>query len=285
MDAERIRQLQYRYGLSYHIDYALLAEQLVGLRGQRVVEVGGSLPAGLVLDDFGAARWTAIEEPDYWDEALSTGQVQGTPPDRNAQRRRLAEADRDSLGRHQVLFGRVEALPETLLGAFDRVFSIAAFEHIARLPAALEKMHAALVPGGRLFSLFAPIWSCYNGHHLPELVDEAGRRWNFTDSPIPPWGHLLLRPMELFDVLCTRTDAATAREIVYFVQQSPHISRHFVEDYQAIVARSPFRVERLEPMFPATVPPAVQAQLERLHPSRGDFSHCGLLLVLRRTDG
>ena len=41
-------------------------------------------------------------------------------------------------------------------GAFDRIFSIASFEHVHTLGLALEKMHAALAPGGKLFTMFSP---------------------------------------------------------------------------------------------------------------------------------
>ena len=80
MNAERIKLLQQEFGLTYHIEYASLAEQLVGFKAKRVLEVGGSLPQRLVLDELMAAQWTALEEMDYWKETLSTGYVLGTPP-------------------------------------------------------------------------------------------------------------------------------------------------------------------------------------------------------------
>ena len=168
-------------------------------------------------------------------------------------------------------------------GHFDVVFSIAAFEHIAKLPQALDKMFQALRPGGRLFSLFSPIWSAHDGHHLPEMQDAAGRHHNFGHSPIPPWGHLLMRPMELFDHLVgAGHDRAFAHDVVYYVYSSNHLNRFFLEDFLAIVRRSEFSVVQTTPIFPVPVPPETQARLEMLHPGRTDFSHDGLLLVLER---
>ena len=283
MDPTRVEQLKQKYGLSYHINFAVLAQQLVGLADKRVLEVGGSLPSGLVLDDLGAQQWLALEETDYWDETLSTGLVLGTPPPLADQRARFKDATCNSLDRHNLLYGRIEDLPTALYGHFDVVFSIAAFEHIARLPQALDKMFMALKPGGRLFSLFSPIWSAHDGHHLPEIKDKAGKQHNFGSSPIPPWGHLLMRPMEMLDhLLGSGCDKEFAREVVYYVYSSNHINRFFLDDFMDIVKRSDFTIEQATPMFPAQVPPATQARLEMLHPGRSNFSNDGLLLVLKR---
>ena len=283
MDPDRIDALKRKHGLSYHIHFADLAQQLVGLADRRVLEVGGSLPRELVLDDLGAQQWLSLEETDYWDETLSTGLVLGTPPPLTGQRQRFRDATPATLDRHNLLYGRIEDLPDAMHGHFDVVFSIAAFEHIAKLPQALDKMFQALRPGGRLFSLFSPIWSAHDGHHLPEMQDAAGRHHNFGHSPIPPWGHLLMRPMELFDHLVgAGHDRAFAQDVVYYVHASNHLNRFFLEDFLAIVRRSEFSVVQTTPIFPVPVPPETQARLETLHPGRTDFSHDGLLLVLER---
>lgn len=282
MNADHIKALQQEFGLSYHIEYASLAEQLVGFSGKRVLEVGGSLPQRLVLEELGAAQWTALEEMDYWDETLSTGYILGTPPVQTANKKRFADVVPTDLQAYNVFYGRIEDLPAEMEAQFDLVFSIAAFEHIARLPLALEKMSKALLPGGRLFSMFAPLWSSYNGHHLPEIVDAAGNHWSFGNSPIPPWGHLLFRPTELFDLLCQKCDVETAREIVYFVYSSPHINRFFLDDYLEIVARCGFKVQQASPIFEIDVPAAVNQQLMARYPGCKHFGHSGLLLVLER---
>lgn len=280
LDDARKLELQQQYGLSYHIDYALLAEQLVGLKGKRVLEVGGSLPAGFVCDELAAAQWVAVEETDYWAETLSTGHVLGTPPRLGGDKKYFSQATAEDLEPYRVCYGRIEELPVALEGCFDVVFSIAAFEHIAKLPLALDKMYRALGPAGKLFSLFAPIWSAYNGHHLPEIVDKAGNHFNFASSPIPPWGHLLLSQIELYDLLCRTGDRETAQEILYFVHASPHINRFFLEDYLNIVARSPFVIEQMTPMFQIAIPAAVQNALTARYPGK-NFSYSGLLLVLK----
>ena len=279
----QIEAMQKKYGLSYHINYAMHAQKLIGFKGKRVLEVGGSLPREFVLDDLGAAKWVAIEHREYWDEVLSTGNVTGTPPVNESAEPSVTGNELNRNEDYQLLFGSIETLPKSLFSQFDLIFSIAAFEHIARLPEALEKMYNALVPGGKLFSLFAPIWSSHSGHHLPDITDKAGNVFkNDSSSPIPSWGHLLYNHMELYDFLLQKCDAETAREIVYFVYESPHINRFFLEDYLAIIERSSFTVNIMAPQWPTPMPDNIRAQLTRLHPTRSDFSHCGVLLVLER---
>lgn len=283
MDAEEIERLKQEFGLAHHVEYAALADRLIGFKGKKVLEVGGSLPQRLVLDYFQAQQWTALEEMEYWAETLSTGHVLGFPPAESGSKRRFSGATPAGMQPYNLFHGRIEELPEALEGQFDMVFSIAAFEHISRLPAALEKMKRALKPGGKLFSLFAPIWSAHDGHHLPVIEDKAGNKWSFGNSPIPPWGHLLFRPAELLDYLCQKCDVETAREIVYFVYSSPHINRYFLDDYLEIVQRSGLGVIQATPVFEVQVPDIVQQQLQLRYPGRKDFGHNGLLLLLERS--
>lgn len=279
---EQIMEIQAKYNLSYHVNYAKHAEDIVGLKGQRVLEVGGSLPRAFVIDVIGAAEWTAIEQREYWDEVLKTGNVTGTPPTIDNAMEILGAGERSSeeFDRYRLLFGSIETLPDSLASSFDRIFSIAAFEHIARLPEALEQMYKALVPGGKLFSLFAPIWSSQHGYHLPDITDQSGIVWG--SSSLPDWSHLLMQPMEMFDFLKTKCDAKTAREITYYVYTSPHINRFFLEDYIEIVRRSPFTIKIAASQWRAPVPEAIQSELKKQHPCHTDFSSLGALFVLER---
>lgn len=281
---DNIAEYQQRYGLSYHVPYALEAESQIGLRGKSVIEIGGSLPEGFVREALGVRQWLAIEEMAYWHEISASGGTQGTPP-RDAAVPRLADAGPgDVAAVHRVFAGRVEELPDALRGRFDVAFSIAAFEHVDQLALTLDGIHAALRPGGRLFTMFSPIWSAHDGHHLPDIRDREGREFSFSHSPIPPWGHLLMQPPELFRHLISLTDRETAAEIVYYVHHSAHINRLFTEDYVAYCRESSFEVERCDATFAAPPPPELQRELERKHPGYRRFDNNGMLLVLRKPD-
>ena len=287
MSMELDEQLRNKYGLSYHISYALEAERRVGLRGKRVLEIGGSLPRDFVLGDLGAARWVAIEELSYYREIKDkkSGSESGV----------LSSAARDddittvdavknidNLGDYSVVFGRVEGISEAFFNQFDVAFSIAAFEHIDRFPAALARMYDALAPGGKLFTMFSPIWSGFNGHHLHGVTDKNGKVYDAGNVPIPPWGHLLMRPPELYQHLLSHMDADTAAEIVYHVYNSPSINRLFTEDYYDYFRLSPFTVDTFLATFPVTVPDEALALLRERCPKYANFANAGILAVLTK---
>ena len=69
--------------------------------------------------------------------------------------------------RYRHLYLDIEEISQDYYGQYDLIFSIACFEHIHRLHQALRVMHQCLSPGGRLFTMNSPIWSAFDGHHLP----------------------------------------------------------------------------------------------------------------------
>lgn len=272
---ETIEDYQKRYNLSYHVPHVLQAQQMVGLQGKAVLEVGGSLPEGFVREALGVRAWIGIEELEHYKETDSGPRAKVT--------RRFADATPADLDAGYGIFsGRAEHVPPALQGRFDVAVSFAAFEHIDRLSAALDGIFSALRPGGTLFALFAPIWSAFDGHHLPEIRDRDGRVFDFSQSPVPPWGHLLMRPPQLFNFLLPQVGRETATEIVYFVYHSPHINRLFTEDYVEYCRASAFTVIRCEGVFPMPPPPVVQRGLEQLHPGRTQFGNNGMLIILER---
>jgi SAM-dependent methyltransferase len=256
---DQIPELQTRFSLGYHISYLYQGESIVGLKGMRVLEVGGSLPRGLVIDILGAEQWVGLEAMRYWQELGESGG--GTRPVADLSTRIQEIKSPSDLTRYTILEGLVENLPECLEGTFDRIFSIACFEHVHTLGLALEKMHAALRPGGKLFTMFSPIWSAHDGHHLPVMKDANGKEWSYANSPIPPWGHLLLSPAQMEKHLRSRTDHRTASEMVYNIYHNPHINRLFTEDYIEYVQQSPFQVEVLNLSFPSHIPEQIQKAL------------------------
>jgi len=283
---DRINELQKRYGLkNYHIHFSDTAQSKVGFREKRVLEIGGSLPERFVLDELGAEQWIAIEHLEYWEELpTDKGKPDGTPPENLPDKKLTNVTDYNELGKYCLLAGGVEDIPSVLYERFDVIFSIAAFEHITMFPIALDKMCQALKPGGFLFSMWSPIWSAHDGHHLPTIIDKYGREMNFGKSPIPPWGHLLMRPPELYGHLLGFTDMESAARIVYFVYHSSHINRLFTEDYLAFINSSQFQQQEVVGIFPMQIKPEIQTRLEQLYLGRKHFANNGLMVVLRRSE-
>ena len=277
---EQIPSLQQQFGLTYHIPYLYQGEKMVGFQGMDVLEVGGSLPRQLVMDILGAKRWVSLEAMRYWDEVGAGGG--GTRPPEDLFHKIQDVNSFSKLPPHALLEGLVEDLPKSMENAFDRIFSIACFEHIHTLGLALEKMHAALKPGGKLFTMFSPIWSAYDGHHLPNMTDANGKSWSAGKSPVPPWGHLLFSPAQMEAHLITKTDRRTASKMIYNIYHNQHINRLFSENYIEYVNQSPFTPENIQLTFPTNIPPNIQNALEALHPKKKHFANNGLLMILKK---
>lgn len=286
LSESNIAECQSKFNLSYHVPFARICQDLVGFQGKDVLEVGGSLPPEFVFDYLHVKSWSGIETPDYEESLKQAGglshtgtilyDLQDVP--------KLGFKDR-SIEKYNFFLANIEDLPPEYYETYDLIFSIATFEHIHKLPAALDKMFLALKPGGKLFSLFAPIWSSCDGHHLPKITDRSGQVFDFANSPIPPWGHLLIRPPELCDYLYQYTDKETADLIVYYVYNSPHINRYFTEDYLSFIEASLFEIVQINLMFEVSVDESIQTRLERLCPGRRLFKNNGLLTLLERTEG
>jgi len=283
-DAAQTADLQQRFRLKYHVPYAAQAAKMVGFAGKRVLEVGGSLPPAFVREQLGAAQWTAVEELSYWREVEKGGHKSYGPLGQDYVKH-LADAtpaDADNQ-EYLLLDGAIEAAPDTLTGTYDLAFSIACFEHMSRLPKALSAIWRLLKPGGKLFTMFSPIWSAHDGHHLPVITDAAGQTFVFNrNCPIPPWGHLLCSPSELFEFLLAKTDPTAAEEMVYYVYHAPTINRLFAEDYVRYLHMSPMRVLTLAETFKRAPSPDTQAELERFHPGKKAFSNNGYLAILQK---
>jgi len=275
-----ISECQAKFNLSYHVPFAHLCQEIIGFEGKDVLEVGGSLPKEFVLDYLNVKSWSALEAPDfevYLDKVASA-----------AEGSKLGKVDYSAFGfterelsNYNFFAGYIEELPPAYYQKYDLIFSIAAFEHIHKFPLALEKMFLALKPGGQLFSIFAPIWSAHDGHHLPPITEpNQGKTFNFQNSPIPPWGHLLMRPPELCRYLYQHTDKETSDAITHYVYNSPHINRFFTEDYVEFINQSSFIVKRLEPIGLIKIEKTTQETLEKLYPGRTQFANNGILAIL-----
>lgn len=279
--------LQKRFNLTYHIPYLQLADKKVGLVGQKVLEVGGSLPHELVIDILGADAWIGVEETGYWNAVPDNGygSKHGTPP-RDSDLRRLELCPGIAgLRPRDVLEGAIENLPATLENTFDRVFSIACFEHIHQMPEALNAMYRALRPGGLLFTMYSPIWSAHDGHHLSQMTDSQGRPIHTENDPvrIAPWAHLLLSPEQMVDHLdAAKYDLTTRLQIVENLYHNPHINRFFSEDYFRFFQQSPFTIVEAITTFPYPIPPDIQAALEAKYPGRTQFANNGILAILQK---
>jgi len=267
--------LRDNFQLSYHIPYLDACAQRIPLWNLDVLEIGGSLPASLVIDHLGCNSWTAVEAPSYDEELGEANQFH-----RNlAEKQRLLELGQ----RYRHNYCNAEDLGDDHLNQYDLIFSIACFEHINRLPLALEKMLQYLKPGGKLFTMHSPIWSAFDGHHLPVgIPDRFDKQFPQQNYIFRPWGHLLQSRSQTFADIRSRFDRAFAEEVIYNTYNSNHINRYFSEDYRVIFDESGFQVLEFQITFPRNPTPEIQAALESRYPGYKQFGNNGIYAILQK---
>lgn len=201
------------YSDTPHQKYLSYAQATVGLRGKTVLEVGGSTPPGF-LQEYGVKAWDCVN--------LNSQAV----ADFNRQRDELKLANFTA-----IAFDATKFQPQK---QYDVVYSINAFEHIRPLPGAFEVIQAALRPGGRVFTLFGPIWSCDVGHHL-SIRTEKGELMHFQDGVLEPWEHMTGKREAIHAKLKARFGEEAAERAVDFIYDYPDLNRLCERDYFRIL--------------------------------------------------
>ena len=140
-----------------------------------------------------------------------------------------------------------------------------------------------------LYSHFGPIWSTSYGHHL--WTFHAGREFTYHDVLLPPWCHLLLTESEIRDLLARQFRSDTAAHLAAFVCHSEDQNQLFFDDYERIVAESPFETvffkgydaPDLAAKYPSAQSPGLLDELHRRYPERSGFLYDGITLLLRKS--
>ena len=138
-------------------------------------------------------------------------------------------------------------------------------------------MHRCLRPGGKLFTMHSPIWSAFNGHHLPVGIPERFDRNDPARKQIfIPWGHLLQTHLQTYQEISNPFDLEFAEEIIYYPYNSNHINRYFSEDYLSVFQASTFEIIELQITFPFNTKNVVQQALKQRYPGYVQFSNNGV---------
>ena len=275
LNKDQLNYFRQTFKLSYHLNYLQVCEQALQLRGLNVLEVGGALPASLVIDHLECNSWTAVEAPAYDQELGSANQFHRNIQDLKHQQKHASS--------YRHLYLDIENIPAEHFGRYDLIFSIACFEHIHRLPQALRVMYRCLKPGGHLFTMHSPIWSAFDGHHLP--IERPSRFGEPQDPRCPiygPWEHLLLNRLEAYKKLKKRFDASFAEEIIYYTYNSDHINRYFSEDYLIAFKESPFDYDQIQLTFSTQPSSRIQEALEKANPGYKQFANNGIFAILSK---
>ena len=195
--------------------------------GRRVLDMGsGSGAKSLLYSRLGAAEVVGLEI----DRRLVTRSA--------ARLAALAQTD-EAARRVRIVHGDATQMPLPC-AAFDTIISVHALEHIVGPDLALAECARVLRPGGRAYLRFPPYWSAW-GPHL--------ERWIHF-----PWPHLLFSE----PTLIAATNRIEAR--LRLNEQAPdferldmrgqtaftHVNRLTMAEFDAILARLPFRVAQMQ---------------------------------------
>jgi hypothetical protein len=191
---------------------------------------------------------------------------------------------------YQIVTSPVERLPRSLYQKFDVIISMAAFNFVHRVGSALEKMYGALRPGGAAGIMAGQVWSSDEGNFFHTVEDSIGRAFSPYKlaghrDPIPPYGHLLMRPPEMYTYLTRFMDGNAAGDVVYQTYTHPRINRVFADDYAMYFHYSPFgrRGKVDSQLVQQNLPDLdLQKRLEALHPGRRNFNSRALVAYLQR---
>jgi SAM-dependent methyltransferase len=214
------------FGLSYQFRQFFIFHAMCNLKGKTLLEIGGSLPNEMVFDLFGVEQYINSESPDYI----------------TAESGFLYSRRHGIHGKRRTIFKNAEHIDADLQeNTVDAIFSVACFEHIYDLEAALQACHRVIKNGGVLYSFFAPIYSYLtDGHHgvIPEHP-------SFEKTP---WGlHLLsLADQRTYLINNGIEDPTEIQNFLGAVNFDRRPNRLKYEDYSRILTESPFFVVTLD---------------------------------------
>ena len=212
--------------LNYQYRELILFHARIDLRGKSLLEIGGSLPNDLLFDYLGIESYINIESPDYIvaESGSSYTSMHGEHE------------------RRQTIFCNAEEIDKNVnKESVDSIFSVACFEHIYDLPAALEACHTCSKKGGSLYSFFAPIYSeITEGDH-----DVIPQHEKFSEKPIGL--HLLSSEDQRKKLISAGiTDPKEIQDFLGRVNFDRVPNRLLYEDYEKICTESPYFVLELE---------------------------------------
>ena len=221
---------QHCFDLNYQFWQFFIFHAMVDVKGKTLLEIGGSLPNEMIFDLFGVESYVNTESPDY------------------------IEADNekkytDRHGKHDrrtTVYLNAEDIGQQLAAeSIDLIFSVACFEHIYDLEAALRACFSTQKKGGLLYSFFAPIYSYLtDGHH-----DVIPKHSAFPETP---WGLHLLKNSDQRKFLqdANIVDPKKIQEFLGAVNFDRIPNRLYYEDYSRILTESPYYVARLDDAAP-----------------------------------
>ena len=263
----RLRRRAAHFGAElrpYHIEHVLEIQDLIGLKGQRVLEIGGDLQGhtarGMIA--LGAAHVTSINVDEDFDLGVSFPGIQ----------RRHMDA-------------RALTFPDD---SFDLIMGIAVLEHFLAFETVLDNCFRVLRPGGAVFFQGGPLWHSAKGHHCVVFDSQGEPLYHFARgfNPIEDWDHLLYsaESMKTHLVDEKHLPEGHAERVLDWVYRGDLINRTSWQRIVRTCEQSRFKLTGYH-LINGTQPSADKAALlhQHLGEAANDCGIAGMTLTLRKT--
>lgn len=220
-------ELQDTYGLTLSdIYHAWRCEYIHGLRNLDVLEIGGRLSRPFLKRCIKPNSWTSVGT--YYD---------GEPHSRIGieSPSLILKPEWNQFCNYSVLtfVEYVKDLMDTK--EYDRIYSIAAFEHIHKLGDCIESLSKLLKKGGILYSYFTSCWCGVQGHH-----------WSKMPKILGEYDHLVLTEGEMLEGLVTSgMSKSEAIRNVYYMYRGARINRNTHTDYLEAFSRGTYTERKI----------------------------------------
>ncbi len=145
--------------------------------------------------------------------------------------------------------------------SIDYIVSRATFEHIMNLKSVLKESYRILIPKGKLFTSFSPIWRNYYGSHLGHVL------------PFP-WTHLIFNEESVKYTLEKITGMSHSNIKLY-----SGLNKLVLKEYNKIFQNSPFKIVKFENVSNRHIK-HILCQL----PGIGEFISGSMIAVLEKTN-
>lgn len=223
------------YGDLFHIIDAFYT---IGLRNYDVLEFGGQLSYKFIAECIRPRSWCSItldlynSDYHYNDAILSREGISQTHS--NAEFPYFCT----NLGLELIwqVSGFFSSNPP-----FDRILSVAAFEHLRRPSFCLSQLSSLCRQETFLYSYFTPVWSAPNGHH-----------WSYSPFEIKPFSHLYYSYNEMIDYFLSFNSPfhsiSNAEKHAYFIYKSTRINRLLPLEWDKTFRDMPFKIIHVQPV-------------------------------------
>jgi SAM-dependent methyltransferase len=257
----------------YHLAILAYIDENFGLKGKRVLELGGSnIPREIIIDDFGVKQYIGVDYIESW------------WPDPNHKKETVIPMGDllkvfSSDEPYFIFSGSVNDLPDDFLSdKFDIIISFSSIEHFNDIPLMLKKAHNVLKKGGYYFATSEPVWSSGKGHHFWISPD-----YNFQVTSDFDFAHLLYSKEEFLEKFKSKREIDVVAEKIY---DWDGINRLFYKDIESAVYSSDFSNKVIYPFIlqkpPASILDALRVKNGNKINSDNDFSIRGIQWILEK---